>query len=309
MSAMSVKSMLDPDETYSENDEDDEVGEDYEDAEPRLAPAQDDEHLVQEGEEAPSNTNNAEEDGHINAVGIDYRQPRVPFVGTTWKGAKNALIRTDEFNTSRPSGSRPQGYIWVVSTNGHCRTLTQTLADEVRLVAHFAQRQRLQGTSTETLFRPNVPNNSLLEMTWYIGALCHDAPYVWSDRTSTAFCMAVGMCGANSGAQVMMSYERGERKELGHLPRASRGCLRTKASRSASGAGCVWLCCSRLVCTARKSALFFFTGQTWEFMGGCVQKNMGKPHYRFFACPPIDDGERTICGFSYATITFIDKND
>ena len=79
---MPVQSMLDPDEADSENGEDDEVDEDYEDTEPRPAPAQDDEPPAQEGQKAPSNTNNAEEDGHINAVGIDYRQPRVPFVST-----------------------------------------------------------------------------------------------------------------------------------------------------------------------------------------------------------------------------------
>ena len=39
-----------------------------------------------------------------------------------------------------------------------------------------------------------------------------------------------------------------------------------------------------------KIGLSFFTGQTWEFMGGYVQKDMGKPHYLFFAYPPIDEG-------------------
>ena len=39
-----------------------------------------------------------------------------------------------------------------------------------------------------------------------------------------------------------------------------------------------------------KIGLSFFTGQTWEFMGGYVQKDMGKPHYMFFAYPPIDEG-------------------
>ena len=88
----------------------------------------------------------------------------------------------------------------------------------------MAQRQRPQGTSTEALFGPDVPNNSLLEMTWYIGALGHDAPYVWFDHISAAFRMAVGMCGANSGSQTMMTYERDERKELGHIQSISR-CL------------------------------------------------------------------------------------
>ena len=222
---MSVEELFGPDEADSENGEenDNDVPSEHDDdsefegQEPPTAPARDDQRPAQEDQEAPFNTNNVEEDGHVNADGVDYRQPRAPFTGCAWCGTKNAFIRTDEQNTPKPRDSRPQGYIWVASINGFRRTLAQTLAEEVRLIAQMAQRQQPQGTSTETLFGPDVPNNSLMEMAWYIGALGHDAPYVWFDRISAAFCMAVGMCGANSGSQTTMSYERGERKELGHI--------------------------------------------------------------------------------------------
>ena len=73
-----------------------------------------------------------------------------------------------------------------MSINGFRRTLAQALADEARLTAQLAQCQRPQGTTAELLFGPDVTNNSLLEMAWYIGALGHDAPYVLFDRISAA---------------------------------------------------------------------------------------------------------------------------
>ena len=152
---MSVEELFGPDETNSENDEEDnndvpsehDDDSDFEGQEPPTAPARDDQRPAQEDQEAPFNTNNVEEDGHVNADGVDYRQPRAPFYGCAWCGTKNAFIRTDEQNTSKPQDSRPQGYIWVASIIGFCRTLAQTLADEVRLTAQMAQRQRPQGTS------------------------------------------------------------------------------------------------------------------------------------------------------------------
>ena len=143
---------------------------------PPTAPAGDD--PAPQPQQAPSNQNNAEEDGHINAEGVDYRQPHPPFNGCAWSDVRNAFIRTDEQNTSKPRGSRPQGYTWAVSIGDFRRTHTKTLADEARLTAQLAQRQRPQGFTTKNLFGPNVTNYSLLEMTWYIGALGHDAPYV-----------------------------------------------------------------------------------------------------------------------------------
>ena len=34
-----------------------------------------------------------------------------------------------------------------------------------------------------------------------------------------------------------------------------------------------------------KVGLTFFTAQDWTYMGGYIQKDQGKPHYRFFAYP------------------------
>jgi hypothetical protein len=292
---MSIEELFGPEETDSENDDEDEIDvpsdrdedSDFEDGQPRTSPAGSDHEP--EPDQTPTNENNVEEDGHINAEGVDYRQPRPPFLGCAWNGVRNAFIRTDELNTTRPRGSRPQGYIWVVSINGYRRTLAQTLADETRLTAQLAQRQRPQGNTMETLFGPDVTNNSLLEMTWYIGALGHDAPYVWFDRISAAWRAAVDMCGDGSGAQTMMAYERGERKELGHLQGISR-CLTHEGLKERIRR---WMRLALLLASGMyraKIGFAFFTGQTWEFMGGYVQKDKGKPHYRFFAHPPIDEG-------------------
>ena len=147
---MSFEDVFGPGETDSEADDEDENDvpsehdddPDFEDGQPPTSPAGSD-HAPQP-EQAPTIENNAEEDGHINAEGADYRQPRAPFNGCAWSGVRNAFIRTDELNTSRPRGSRPQGYIWVVSINGFRGTLTQTLADEARLTAQLAQQQRPQ---------------------------------------------------------------------------------------------------------------------------------------------------------------------
>ena len=177
---MSFEDVFGPDETDSEADDEDENDvpsqrdddSDIEDGEPPTSPAGSD-HAPQP-QQAPTNESNVEEDGHINAEGVGYRQPRPPFNGCAWSGVRNAFIRTDALNTPRPRGSRPQGYIWVISIGGFRRMLAQTLADEARLTAQLAQRQRPQGTTTELLFGPDVTNNSLFEMAWYIGALGHD---------------------------------------------------------------------------------------------------------------------------------------
>ena len=121
---MSIESLFGPGETDSEADDEDEndvpserdSDSDYEDGQPRTSPAGSD-HDPQT-DEPPTNENNVEEDGHMNAENVDYRQPRPPFAGCYWSGVKNAFIRTDELNVTRPRGSRPQGYIWVVSING-----------------------------------------------------------------------------------------------------------------------------------------------------------------------------------------------
>ena len=51
-----------------------------------------------------------------------------------------------------------------------------------------------------------------------------------------------------------------------------------------------------------KIGLVFFTGQEWEHMGGYVQKDSGKAHYRFYAYP--DMSECTFVTFSRLLIVF-----
>jgi len=87
----------------------------------------------------------------------------------------------------------------------------------------------------------------------------------------------------------MMPYERGERKELGHVQGTSRALahegLKERIRR--------WMRLALLLASGMyraKIGFAFFTGQTWEFMGGYVQKDKGKPHCRFFAYLPIDEG-------------------
>ena len=48
----------------------------------------------------------------------------------------------------------------------------------------------------------------------------HSAPMCWFELLSRAWRIAVDQSGA--GSQVMMSYERGNRKELGHLQGIAR---------------------------------------------------------------------------------------
>jgi len=43
-------------------------------------------------------------------------------------------------------------------------------------------------------------------------------------------------------------------------------------------------------CFLQRLNIAFFTGQDWTYMGGYIQKDQGKPHYRFFCYPPMLEG-------------------
>ena len=76
--------------------------------------------------------------------------------------------------------------------------------------------------------------------------------------------MAVGMCGANSGSQTVLSYERGERKELGHIQGTSR-CLAHEGRKERIRRR--WMRLALLLASGMyraKIGFTFFTGQTWE---------------------------------------------
>ena len=148
-----------------------------------------------------------EEDGHVNAEGLIYQQPRAPFAGTIWNGTLNGFPRIDQENLRRPSGGKPNGYVWSMKINGWRRTLAQTLADEARLSEQSRMRAtnlNSRGTNLE-LFGENVPNHSLLEISWYIVAMGTNAPLAWFDLICTAWENAIIKCGSPS-SQVMMSY-------------------------------------------------------------------------------------------------------
>ena len=144
-----------------------------------------------------------------------------------------------------------------------------------------------RGTNLE-LFGVDVPNHSLLEISWYIVAMGTNAPLAWFDLICTAWENAIIKCGSPS-SQVMMSYERGERKEYGHL----QGITRIMTHVSLKDRIRKWMRAALLLGTSQyraKVGLTFFTGQDWTYMGGYIQKDQGKPHYRFFAYPPMLDG-------------------
>jgi len=231
-----------------------------------------------------------EEDGHENAEGLNYQQPRAPFAGTIWNGLQNGFPRLDQENLQRPRGTTPHGYVWSLRINGWRRTLTQTLADEARLAEQGRTRAtnlNSRGTNLE-LFGVDVPNHSLLEISWYIVAMGTNAPLSWFDLISTAWENAINKCGSPS-SQVMMSYERGERKEYGHF----QGITRTMTHVSLKDRIRKWMRAALLLGTSQyrvKVGLTFLTGQEWTYMGGYIQKDQGKPHYRFFAHPPMLEG-------------------
>ena len=109
-----------------------------------------------------------EEDGHPNVEGVQYVQPKAPFVGTYWSPLENAFLRVDRDNTSKPRGGRPQGYVFVCSINGFCRTLAQTLLNEQRIIAQDARnrQQPHRPGQAQAIFGAEVPNAALLEISW-----------------------------------------------------------------------------------------------------------------------------------------------
>ena len=125
-------------------------------------------------------------------------QPRGPFAGTIWNGTLNGFPRIDQENLRRPSGGKPNGYVWSMKINGWRRTLAQTLADEARMSEQSRMRApnlNSRGTNLE-LSGENVPNHSLLEISWYIVAMGTNAPLAWFDVICTAWENAIVKCGS-----------------------------------------------------------------------------------------------------------------
>jgi len=242
------------------------------------------------GQADPPPAEPAEEEGHVNAEGINCQQPRAPFACTLQCGKENGFPRIDQENLRRPAGTRPHGYVWSTRINGLRRTLAQTLANEARLTEQARMRAtnlNSRGTNLE-LFGPDVPNHSLLEISLYIVAMGTNAPLAWFDLICTAWENVIAKCGSPS-SQVMMSYERGERKEYGHF----QGITRIMTHVSLKDRIRKWMRAALLLGTSQyraKIGLAFFTGQDWTYLGGYIQKDQGKPNYRFFAYPPMLEG-------------------
>ena len=119
-----------------------------------------------ETEHVPDRPDHVEEDRHVPTDGTNYREPRPPFTGCLWNGRMNAFVRIDQENRRRPGGTRPQGYIWDESIFGYRRTRLQTDSDEARLNEIERNRQRPQGSQTNVLFGKEIPNATLLEISW-----------------------------------------------------------------------------------------------------------------------------------------------
>ena len=116
----------------------------------------------------------------------------------------------------------------------------------------------------------------------------NDAPLARFDLICTAWENTIVKCGSPS-SQVMMSYERGEQKEYGHL----QGITRVMPHVSLKDRIRKWMRAALLLGTSQcrvKIGLAFFTGQDWTYMGGYIQKDQGTPHHRLFAYPPMLEG-------------------
>ena len=112
---------------FGSDDEDDEGDENAEDLFHDTVEHEDDQDQGIEhdggGQADPPPAEPAEEEGHVNAEGINYQQPRAPFAGTLWCGKENGFPRIDQENLRRPAGTRPHGYVWSTRINGWRRTL------------------------------------------------------------------------------------------------------------------------------------------------------------------------------------------
>ena len=111
----------------------------------------------------------------------------------------------------------------------------------------------------------------------YIVAIGAHAPVRWFHLILNARKAAIDLCGG-SPCQLLMSYEKGERKEKGHL----RGITRIFTHESLKDKVRPWMRACLMLNTGMhrcKVGCSFFTGHEWEYMCGYIQKDMGKPHY------------------------------
>ena len=85
-----------------------------------------------------------------------------------------------------------------------------------------------------------------------------------------------------------MGYEKGERKEKGHL----QGTTRIFTHENLKDTFRAWMRACLMLNTRMhrcKVGCAFFTGQEWEYMCGYAQKDMGKPHDLCACWPDIEE--------------------
>jgi len=301
-------SYSDSDDDYgpSDDDEDDDGGETLaellertrrEQAAQREAEAEEAEGTpdeLQEGTTLPAPVEPPAEDGFVGPPGLVYAQPRTPYAGTIWRGDKNMFERINRDDASKPKGTRPAGYIWNEELLGWRRTEAQTLVDEARLAAQAQARQqpaREKGVKALP-FGPDVPDCTWIEYSFFVSACGHHVPLAWFDLLTAAFTSAVDTCGGPSAA--MLSLERGDRKNLLHI----QGITRLLSHDSLTERVRNWMRAALLLGPNApykcKIMIKPFTNQEWGYMGGYVQKDMGKPHYRLFHYPTIDAGAYSV---------------
>ena len=235
-------------------------------------------------------------DGYVPPAGTRLKEPRgrkAP-VRTAWDELRNGYIRTDPNETGRPRGTAPSGYVFVESINGFRRTWAQTQRDE-SIATETAQRA--SSMPRDGFFGPECQNRSLIEISWYCGAMGQHAPIRWFLNLIVCF---TAICN-HAGSATAMSIERGDRKQLQHIQGVSRF-ITSEAYKDQFRAFMKRhlgiLTGGNIRC---KIGINYFSGQTWENMLGYVQKDEGKPHYRFWSIG-VTEAERRAGVASYQLV-------
>ena len=106
----------------------------------------------------------------------------------------------------------------------------------------------------------------------YIVAIRAHAPVRWFHLMLNAWKAAIDLC-CGSPCQLLVSYEKGEKKEKGHL----QGITRIFTHESLKDKTRAWMRACLMLNTGMhrcKVGCAFFTGQEWEYMCGYVQKRL-----------------------------------
>lgn len=219
------------------------------------------------------------QEGYIPPEGVEYDEPtnrRAP-ARTAWSRTENGYKRIDANNRTRPRGVPPHGYVWSAAMNGWRRSRDQTLEDE-RIRREAPQRPSTSG-GTDGFFGPDCVNGAMTEVSWYVGGMGQHAPIRWFTNLIAAF---TTIC-SHEGSATAMSMERGDRRKLLHIQGVSR--FITSETYKEQFKNFIRrhlgiLTGGNIRC---KIGIRYFSGQSWEYMLGYVQKDEGQPHYRLWS--------------------------